>query len=164
MLRNIKDMSYYQASNLLGMCEITNREVRNVLLNRIKQLSSIGCSFEQYENDMNTIVALVISEYNVGNYEKCLEILSAAYKEFKYVDLLFYMGIVYFKMNNRNESIESFRRYIMFGGYLNLDQVFEYLALCYDHNEYEQKRFVQLSKKYQLLYHHDRIGKGISLL
>lgn len=152
MLKNIENMNYYQLSNLIHLCNIEDNDIKKVLLNRMNQLTKISSSYEQYQNDLNLILSVFNESFINDEYERCIEILTSAYEKFKYVDLLYYLGIVYYEMHDFNNSIELFRRYLMFGGYLKLDNVFYYLSMCYKDNEYESNNFLKLSKKYKKLY------------
>ncbi len=155
LLKNIENMDYYQTSNLLKSMGDADININRVLTNRIKHLTSISSSYEQYVNDMNLIKSAADEEIKKENYEEALNIFKSAYHEFKYVELLYYIGKMYYKLHQTNKSTEYFRRYILFGGYLKLDKVMYYLALNYiNYNPYESQNFYNTSKKYALLYGH----------
>ena len=55
LLKDIESMDYYQTSNLLNSMGDMDVIVNRILTNRIKHLTSISSSYEQYVNDMNLI-------------------------------------------------------------------------------------------------------------
>lgn len=155
LLKDIESMDYYHTSNLLNSMGDMDVIVNRILTNRIKHLTSISSSYEQYVNDMSLIKSVAYEKIEEGNYEEALNIFKSAYHEFKYVELLYYIGKMYYKLHRTNKSTEYFRRYILFGGYLKLDKVMHYLALNYiNYNPYESQSFYSSSKKYALLYGH----------
>lgn len=155
LLKDIESMDYFQTSNMLRSVGDIDISVNRILTNRIKHLTSISSSYEQYVNDMNLIKSVANEEIEKGNYEEAINVFKSAYHEFNYVELLYYIGKMYYKLHKTNRSTEYFRRYIIFGGYLKLDKVMHYLALNYINcNPYESQNFYKTSKKYSLLYGH----------
>lgn len=155
ILKNIEDLDFYQAKRMLNDVGVTDIEVNRLLINRIKHLTNLSSSFEQYMDDLNLINSVALEEVNNGNYEEAIKIYKSAYHEFKYIDLLYYIGKMYYCLHNLNKATEYFRRYIMFGGYLKIDKTMYYLSLIYnDCNKYESENFYRLSKKYSNILGH----------
>lgn len=152
ILKNIESFEYYKIVKLLDLIGKEDKLCQDVLDRRIKELVRISSSYEQYINDMNLIKETAQKLINDNYLEDALNVFLSAYQTFKYVDLLYYAGKTCYLLGDINSSIEYFRRYIMFGGYLKLDKVYYYLSLSYKDKNYESERFLNLSKRYNDLY------------
>ena len=74
LLKDIETMDYYQTSNLLKSMGDMDVIVNRILTNRIKHLTSISSSYEQYANDMNLIKSVAYEKIEEGDYEEALNI------------------------------------------------------------------------------------------
>ena len=98
LLKDIENMDYYQTSNLLKSMGDMDVIVNRILTNRIKHLTSISSSYEQYVSDMNLIKSVAYEKIEEGDYEEALNIFKSAINFIEQINLqsiledIFYLG------------------------------------------------------------------------
>lgn len=134
----IKENKLEEAKELLSKIEVTesNQLLVTMLLNYIKDQEYLLSLTEEQRTEINNMITKGSECYKNRNNKEALEIYIMGEYIYDYSVFLYYLGKMYYKIHDYNESEKYLKRYIEVGSdklpkaYLYLFKIAEYYDKC----------------------------------